>query len=95
MSKLSEQKKQKISEQILSLLYDNFPKPLFTSKIADELARDEEFIKNLLQYLNKKEFVVLINKNPKGILYTKRARWRLSNKTCRIFNTFSKEKIKV
>ena len=86
MPRISEQKKQKISEHILSLLFDSFPKPLFTSEIARETARDEEFIKSILHELNNKSIVSLINKNTKGINYIRRQRWRLSNKTHEIYS---------
>jgi predicted transcriptional regulator with HTH domain len=45
--KISEQKIEKISEQILAMLYSISPKSLFTSHIAKEIARDEEFRKIL------------------------------------------------
>ena len=80
MPKLSEKKKSKISEHILSVLYDNFPKPMFTSKIASEIARDEEFRKRLLFELKDKQLTILIDKNSLGLKYLRRARWRLSNK---------------
>ena len=48
MPRISESKKKKISEQILSYLFLISPKQVFTSNIAKELARDEEFIKKLL-----------------------------------------------
>ena len=80
MSQLSGAKKQKISEQILSVLYENFPKPLFTSNIAQEIIRDEEFTKTLLQDLQSKELLISIDKNPEGKKYSRRTRWRLSNK---------------
>ena len=86
MPKISIKKKDKISEQILSILYDNFPRPIFTSQIAEEVARDEEFTKNLLTELNSKELVTQIQKNPQGVDYTKRMRWKLSSKTYDIFN---------
>ena len=85
MPKLSETKKEKISEHILSILLDNFPKPMFTSYIAREIARDEEFTKDLLQILHKKELVVPITKNPTGLDYLRRTRWRLSNKAHSIY----------
>ena len=85
MPKLSEKKKEKISEHILSLLYDSFPKTLFTSNIANELARDEEFVKDLLKNLENKGFLVEVVKNSKGIAYSKRIRWRLSNKVYEIY----------
>lgn len=78
--KISEKKKEKISEQILAYLYEISPKPVFTSKIAEEIARDEEFIKKLLLKMKKKGFVKEIKKNAKGINYLRRKRWTLSDK---------------
>ena len=81
MPKISQKKKDKIAEQILHYLFTLSPDSVYTNKIADETARDEEFTKSLLQDLKEKNLVVELNKNPKGILYTKRQRWRLSDKT--------------
>jgi hypothetical protein len=77
---ISKEKKEKISEQILAHLYLNNPKPIFTFHIAKEIARDEEFVKKLLNELKKKELVLQITKNPQGIDYLKRSRWKLSEK---------------
>ncbi len=85
--KISEQKKEKIYEQILASLYSVSPKPLFTLNIAQELARDEEFIKSLLLNLKKKELVIEIKKNPKGIPYAKRSRWKLSDNAYQAYKT--------
>ena len=79
--KISKQKKEKISEQALLFLYSINPKPAFIPRIAQELARDEEFIKKILLELKNKKLVFEIKKNPKGIDYKRRSRWRLSNKT--------------
>ncbi len=81
MPRLSKEKLQKISEQILAILYEHYPKSLFTSHIAKEIARDEEFTKYLLKDLNNKNLITQINKNSKGINYLKRLQWRLSNQT--------------
>ena len=78
--KLSKEKRRKISEQVLSYLYHIFPQSAFKAEIAREIARDEEFIKDLMFELKDKELVLLIKKNPKGDLYSRRQRWRLSNK---------------
>lgn len=80
MPTLSKEKKEKIAEQILHYLFSISPESRFTSEIAKEIARDEEFIKSLLADLQKKTLVIEINKNPEGIEYAKRQRWRLSNK---------------
>ncbi len=78
--KISKQKEERIYEQILSFLYSNHPIPLFTSHIAKELARDEEFIKKLLISLKNKKLVSELKKNKKGEVYVKRSRWVLSDK---------------
>lgn len=80
MPRISKEKLEKIQEQILSHLFTVFPKQIFTSDIAKELARDEEFIKKLLLELEKKNLVIKITKNPEGIDYSRRQRWRISNK---------------
>jgi len=77
--KISNKKKEKIFEQILSYLYFVSPKSLFTSQIAEEIARDEEFIKDLLLNLKKRNLILQIKKNPKGIPYVRRSRWKLSD----------------
>jgi len=77
--KLSKQKRDKITEQLLAYLYSISPKQVFTINIAQELARDEEFVKSLLLELKRKKLVVEINKNPKGILYKRRLRWQLTD----------------
>ena len=79
--KISKEKREKISEQVLLFLYSINPKPAFTLYIAQELARDEEFIKKILLELKDKKLVLQIKKNPKGRDYKRRLRWRLSEKT--------------
>ena len=78
--KISKQKEDKISEQILLFLFTQSPKAIFTSYISREIARDEEFIKKLLLELEKKDLVVQVRKNNNGVDYSRRMRWRLSNK---------------
>lgn len=78
--RISQEKKDKIAEQILATLYNNFPKQLFTAEIAREIARDEEFTKTLLKQLWNKNLIIPIKKNPKGIPFIRRIKWRLSNK---------------
>lgn len=85
--KISEKKREKISEQILAFLYSVSPKLLFTSYIAQEIARDEEFTKKLLLELKKKNLVVEITKNPNGISYLRRARWKISDAAYQAYNS--------
>ena len=76
--RLSKEKKDKISEQILSLLFHSFPKQLFTADIAKEIARDEEFVKTLLFELKDKNLLTIIRKNEDGKMFIRRLRWQLS-----------------
>lgn len=86
MPKISSEKKERILEQILFYLFSIFPKQVFTYDIAKELARDEEFVKYLLKNLEKKGLVIKINKNPQGLQYSRRLRWRISNKAYEIYS---------
>ena len=77
--KISKEKRDKISEQILAHLFSVSPQSSFTTHIAKEIARDEAFVKSLLADLKSKGLVLEIKKNPEGISYSKRSRWRLSD----------------
>jgi DNA-binding IscR family transcriptional regulator len=78
--KISQKKREKISEQILAFLFSKSPRSFFTSQIAQELARDEEFIKKILLEIKEKGLVNEISKNPKGRKYKLRRRWSISDK---------------
>jgi len=90
MPTISKEKKDRIGEQVLLFLFSSFPKQLFTVDVAREIARDEEFIKKILIELESKDLVVKINKNPEGINYERRLRWRISNKAYAIYDNFQK-----
>ena len=81
MPPISKEKKNKIKEQILHYLFSISPESAFTSKIAEEIARDEEFVKSLLLELKLSTLITEVTKNSQGIVYTKRQRWRLSSNT--------------
>jgi len=83
--KISDVKREKISEQILAFLFSKSPQAIFTSHIAREIARDEEYVKNILLYLKSKKLVTSIDRNPKGEVYRKRLRWKLSDLAYNIY----------
>lgn len=85
MPKISKDKREKIKEQILYFLFLSFPKQLFTSDIAKEIARDEEFTKKILFELEEKGLVTKINKNSKGVIFRSRIRWRISQKAYAVY----------
>lgn len=86
MPRISSEKIEKISEQILSYLYSVFPRLVFTVDVAREIARDEEFVKRLLFDLQGKGLVVGVDKNAKGEVYARRLRWRLSNRAHEVYS---------
>ncbi|MEI7718624.1 MAG: hypothetical protein WCI72_02060 [archaeon] len=90
MPSISKEKKEKIQEQLIYYLFTIFPKQIFTSYIAKEMARDEEFIKKSLLELESKGVLVKIDKNSQGVKYEKRARWRISNETYEIYSNHQK-----
>lgn len=85
MPPVSQQKKDKITEQILHHLFTHAPEALFTVSIAKEIARDEEFTLSLLKDLQKKHLIIEINKNKDGTAYKKRRRWRLANEVYKVY----------
>lgn len=89
--KISQQKREKILEQILSYLFSKSPEALFTSNIASEMARDEEFTKKLLLELKKKKLIIEVKKNPKGINYLRRSRWKLSDEAYKFYKEIQKK----
>jgi len=91
--RLSKDKIDRIKEAILSVLYKNSPKPLFTSDIAMEIIRDEEFTKKVLKELESQKLIVSVNKNAQGIVYSRRLRWRLTSKTFEAYQAIEKQKL--
>ena len=79
MPQISKKKRSKIAEQILAHLYSLSPESQFTNKIAQEIARDEEFTKSLLKELESAKLITKITKGPQGQEYSRWERWRLSN----------------
>jgi len=86
MPQISQKKKDKISEHLIHYLYSVSPEPKFTSEIAQEIARDEEFTKSLLINLKSKNLLLEIKKNPQGKDYTRRQRWTLSQEAFSAYN---------
>lgn len=95
MPKISQKKKDKIAEQILHHLFEISPSSIFTNKIAESIARDEEFIKSLLLELKQKGLVSEVNKNSYGFQYQRRQRWRLSNEAYEIYSKHQVNSMKI
>jgi len=66
MSRISDVKKNKIKEEILRILYDNFPKMMWTFEVAEEIIRDDEFCLKLLHDLKNKKLVNLTEEGKGG-----------------------------
>ena len=63
MSKISEDKEKRIKEEVLRLLYEKYPKMLYTLEVANELIRDDEFILRLMKELNKNNLINNLEEN--------------------------------
>ena len=75
MVKLSPKTLGLLKDDIISILYENNLKPLLTKEIANELRRDKEFTKTLLNDLKQQGILTEVKKNNKGKDYIKRIRW--------------------
>ena len=92
MPQISKVKEERIKEMILQYLFQQSPKALFTYHVARELARDEEYMKNLLLQLEAKDLIVSVKKNSRGKEYSRRIRWRLSNKVYEAYKTLDERR---
>ena len=75
MVKLSPKTLNLLKDDIISILYENQLKPLLTKEVANELRRDKEFTKTLLNELKQQDILAEVKKNNKGKNYIKRIRW--------------------
>ena len=72
MSKISKNSRERLSQEILRVLFENNLKPLTTKDIADELIRDDEFILQLLKELHQHKIVKTLPH------YTRRKYWAMT-----------------
>lgn len=84
--RISDNKKNRIIEQVLLFLYRSFPVQPFTAEIAREIARDEEFIKRLLFELKERGLIHSVSKNKKGEPFSRRLRWRLTKQVYDVYH---------
>ncbi|MBS3140832.1 hypothetical protein J4405_01650 [Candidatus Woesearchaeota archaeon] len=61
MSVISDKKKDRIKEDIIRELYENYPGFLYTEKISENIIRDNEFTLSLLNELKKNKVVNILN----------------------------------
>ena len=66
MSKISQEKIERIKEEILRILYENYPRFMYTNDVADAVVRDNEFTLSLLKELKKNNLLRNIEES-KGI----------------------------
>ena len=60
MSNISREKKDKLKEEILRIIYENYPGFLYTYQVAESLIRDDEFVLSLLKELKSNELLTCI-----------------------------------
>lgn len=72
MSKISKNSRERLSQEVLRILFENTLKPMSTKDIADELIRDDEFILQLLKELHHHKIVKILPN------YTRRKYWTMT-----------------
>ena len=76
MSKISQEKIEKLKEEVLRVLYEEYPQFKYTYQVSDIMLRDNEFILTLLNDLKKMNLVINIEES-KGKNIKKK--WSLTN----------------
>jgi predicted transcriptional regulator with HTH domain len=66
MSKVSDEKREKLKEEILRIIYENYPAFLYTYQIAENMIRDDEFVLNLLNELKNKNLIRCLEETSGG-----------------------------
>lgn len=74
MVRLSDKTTTLLKNDILAILYESSLKPMYTSHIATELRRDNEFVLKLLLELKKEKLVKEVKKGKRGD-YLARKKW--------------------
>ena len=88
MVKLSSRILNLLKDDIISILYENNLNPLLTIEISNELRRDKEFTRRLLNELKEQGIITEIKKNNKGKNYLKRSKWAINKE---VLNKFQNE----
>jgi len=91
--KISEDKLNRIKEEILSTMFRNSPNALFAAEIAHHIIRDDEFTKKLLLELEEKKLISRVSKNNDGVDYTKRLRWRLTTPVYQAYEKLNSQNV--
>lgn len=60
MSKVSNEKREKLKEELLRIIYENYPSFLYTYQVAEFLIRDDEFVLDLLNELKNKNLIMCL-----------------------------------
>ena len=88
MVKLSSRILNLLKDDIISILYENNLNPLLTIEISNELRRDKEFTRRLLNELKEQGIITEIKKSNKGKNYIKRSKWAINQE---VLNKFQNE----
>lgn len=78
MSRVSKKTFDKVAEDALAVLYDNYPAAVSTRIVAGEMARDKQFVARVLEFLRGKGFVEKWTKSKGGEDYERWMKWRLT-----------------
>ncbi|MBI5036536.1 hypothetical protein HZC09_04285 [Candidatus Micrarchaeota archaeon] len=77
MSRISKEGFKRIAEQAVGVLYDSFPVPLSTRRVAEQIVRDDEFTLKVLEFLEGSGVVTRMKEGKTGPL-EKTVLWKIS-----------------
>ena len=63
MSKISQEKIERLKEEVLRVLYESYPEFKYTYQVSDSLLRDDEFILDLLKDLERLKLITQIEES--------------------------------
>ncbi len=78
MSRVSQKTFNKVAEDVVYILNDNYPLAFSARYLSDQIARDNEFVSKILVFLKQNGLVEQVDFGKKG-RYEKWVKWRVSN----------------
>jgi len=81
LSRVSPRTFGKVAEAALAFLNEKYPEALTCREVAEELARDNEFVAKVLFFLKDKGLAMQVTASPRGREYVRWTKWTLTPAT--------------
>jgi len=81
LSRISQRTFGKVAESALAFLNERYPEAVTCREVAEELARDNEFVAKVLFFLKEKGLAMQVTASPRGRDYVRWTKWTLTPST--------------